>query len=113
MAFPTANLIDGYIREHSDGRRWEWSALKGVWKIKQTISTEDNYKGESAYETAVRLGFSGTETEWVASLTGSDGAAAVGSYSTTASQGNYKSEGGILYMYLDGAWKQLYPAVYS
>ena len=75
MAFPTANLIDGYIREHSDGRRWEWSALKGVWKIKQTISTEDQYKGESAYETAVRTGaFTGTETEYLASLQGTDGA---------------------------------------
>lgn len=38
---------------------------------KPTISESSG--GESAYEIAVRLGFSGTEAQWIASLAGRDG----------------------------------------
>ena len=37
---------------------------------------EDLPRGKSAYEVAVENGFSGTETEWLASLTGADGKSA-------------------------------------
>ena len=47
MAFPTTGLTDGYIRTHSDGRRWQWNSTKGVWKIKQTVIDDNSYKGET------------------------------------------------------------------
>ena len=45
MGFPT-NPTDGQVRAHADGRRWEFSIGKGVWKIKNDISPDNSvYKG--------------------------------------------------------------------
>ena len=43
--------------------------------------------GESAYQTAVRLGFSGSEEEWLASLKGEDGAPGESAYQTAVRLG--------------------------
>lgn len=43
--------------------------------------------GESAYQTAVRLGFSGSEEEWLASLKGADGAPGESAYETAVALG--------------------------
>ena len=45
MAFPKTGLYEGYIRSHSDGRRWRYRAAKGVWKIEQEIDSAD-YRGD-------------------------------------------------------------------
>lgn len=39
MSFPTSGLSEGYIRTHTDGRRWVWKATKGVWQSKASIPT--------------------------------------------------------------------------
>lgn len=46
-----------------------WTELPGI-----SGSGAPGPTGDSAYESAVKLGYSGTETEWVASLKGADGA---------------------------------------
>jgi hypothetical protein len=48
MGFPKTGLFDGFIRSHSDGRRWRYNSTKGVWKIKQEIDLDDDDKYNGA-----------------------------------------------------------------
>ena len=47
MGFPTSGLSEGYVRKHSDGRRWKWRASKGVWQIKHTAKSEAELVGDT------------------------------------------------------------------
>lgn len=62
----------GYIQYSADGGT--------TW---QDLIAESSLKGASAYEVAVANGFSGSESEWLASLKGEPGADAVGAVSRT------------------------------
>ena len=44
MGFPTG-VANGYIRTHADGRRWQFSSTKGVWKIKTNVVDDADYIG--------------------------------------------------------------------
>jgi len=44
---------------------------------------------------------------------GADGASGAVYFNNTASEGHYYQSGGTIYMYANGGWKQIYPAVYS
>jgi len=44
MGFPTG-VANGYIRTHADGRRWQFSSTKGVWKIKTNVVDDADYTG--------------------------------------------------------------------
>lgn len=48
--------------------------LSEIQSQKQGIPGTDGVDGESAYDIAVRLGYVGTEAEWIASLKGDTGA---------------------------------------
>ena len=45
--------------------------------------------------------------------TGATGTSGAVFFNNTATEGHYYQSGGIVYMYANGGWKQLYPAVYS
>ncbi|MCS5594812.1 MAG: hypothetical protein NZ730_09760 [Porticoccaceae bacterium] len=47
MGFPTSGLFEGFVRAHSDGRRWKWRASKGVWQIKHTAKSEAELVGDT------------------------------------------------------------------
>ena len=36
-----------------------------------------------------------------------------GGFKSAAAEGNVKNEAGVVYVYASGAWRQIYPAVYS
>lgn len=65
MSFPISPTIGDL---HTAGNQtYEWNG--SAWNLSASL-----LKGESAYDIAVINGFSGTETEWLASLQGADGA---------------------------------------
>jgi hypothetical protein len=41
-----ANLFNGKIREHVDGRKWEYNSSKGAWRIKQTNTSVESMRGD-------------------------------------------------------------------
>ena len=53
------------------------NSLKGTvateGSVKGTLNAANGYDGKSAYEVALKNGFEGSETEWLASLKGSSG----------------------------------------
>lgn len=61
---------------------FEWVANDGTIKT-STMTVADGENGESAYEIAKRLGYEGTEEEWLASLVGEKGDKGVGIESIT------------------------------
>lgn len=64
--------------------------LSEIQSQKQGVPGTDGEDGESAYETAVRLGYVGTESEWIASLKGDTGATgAAGQNGATGAPGGY------------------------
>lgn len=71
------------------------SQIESMTTQKQGIPGVDGEDGESAYEIAVRLGFAGTEAEWLASLKGDTGAAGTngknGTNGANGSPGGYST----------------------
>jgi len=64
--------VVGWQREAERAQQLE-QQINGMTGQKQGIPGLDGEDGESAYEIAVRLGFTGTEQEWLDSLRGDPG----------------------------------------
>ena len=54
-----------------------------------------------------------TGSTGAAGSTGSDGASGAVFFNNTATEGHYYQSGGTIYMFANGGWKQIFPAVYS
>lgn len=86
MSLVHDNMILREERDHAQ------SQVEGMTTQKQGIPGTDGEDGESAYEIAVRLGYVGTESEWIASLKGETGATgAAGQNGATGAPGGYTS----------------------
>lgn len=80
---------------------FEWVANDGTTKT-STMTVADGENGESAYEIAKRLGYEGTEEEWLASLVGEKGDKGVGIESITK-QGTSGLVDTYLILFADGS----------
>lgn len=86
----------------ASGKTWLYDGT--TWKLRTTTASRD------AYDIAVDNGFVGTESEWLASLEGTDGAS--GKYavsetapsSPTAGDGWFDSATGKFFLYYDSYW---------
>lgn len=83
--------VVGWQREAERAQELE-QQVAGMTGQKQGIPGTDGDDGESAYDIAVRLGFVGTEQEWVESLKGEPGVAgAPGRNGADGQAGGYTS----------------------
>ena len=87
-----------------------WSDLSNVASLPTTVQTQlvgaDGADGATGPQGP--QGVPGND-----GATGPQGPTGPQGFNTSASEGHYKNTNGTIHMYASGAWRQIYPAVYS